>query len=66
LEANIVNKVGERRVRGVARLKLAVLDPQVAREFGIIAAHLLDESAGAYARCGGICVKKSCKTRLGT
>jgi hypothetical protein len=49
LEANIVNKVGERRVRGVARLKLAVLDPQVAREFGIIAAHLFDEALSVVA-----------------
>jgi hypothetical protein len=46
LEANIVNKVGERRVRGVARLKLALLDPQVARDFGIVAAHLLGEPPG--------------------
>ena len=37
--------------RGVlARLELALLDPQVARELGIVAAHLLDERSASSRR----------------
>jgi hypothetical protein len=32
-----------------ARLKLALLDPQVSRKVGIVAAHLLDEALRVFA-----------------
>jgi hypothetical protein len=38
--------VASRRTSVSARLELALLDPQVARKVGIVAAHLLDELLG--------------------
>ena len=42
-------RVWERHLAPPARLKLSLLDPQVAREVGIVAAHLLDEALGVLA-----------------
>ena len=44
-----INDAGDRRHGLAARLQLALLDPHVARESGVVATHLLDEALGVLA-----------------